>query len=300
MDQDEEQELALDLYETPLVAIQSILEKDPHLNELKIVREWLQDTLPAKHVVEVRKGYLTFTKNRVRAEKRAKLGGAAGATRYGSAAASGFGPKNRGKVVKELDPDATTRSDAGIELEDATYEKALLRNLFEYVRAGKLDLALDLCRQTDQSWRAATLRGAMLYHDPSISPAIEEIDTPIGNRNRTLWKAVSRKLSANPNLDDYERALYGSLAGELSSVLHVSQTWEEHLWAHINSKFETLIDDRLNESKGWWSQDPDPDSFGDADCGAVKLVEPNASSKETGSLESIFDKLAQTQAHNIQ
>ncbi|EPQ28030.1 uncharacterized protein PFL1_04357 [Pseudozyma flocculosa PF-1] len=286
-------------YDTPLVAIQSILEKDDELTELKLIREWLQETLPPKHIVEVRKGYWTFTKNRLRAEKRAGSGGGANRVPFGSAAGSGLGAKSRGKAVAQLDPDATSRSQGGLELEDATYEKALLRNLFEYARAGQLESAFDLCRQTDQSWRAASLRGAMLYHDPTVSPALEELESPIGNRHRALWKAVCRKLASNPNLDEFERALYGSLAGDLQSVTQVSQTWEEYLWAHINAKLETLIDAKLDATKSWWSQEPDVDAFGDAECGAVQLSEGSTYDKETLSLDAIFDRLAQTQAHDI-
>ncbi|PWN53061.1 nuclear pore protein 84/107 [Violaceomyces palustris] len=288
-------DLSQDRYETPFSAVQAILDQDPEISELKIIREWLQDTLPAKHIVEVRKGYWTFTKNRVRAEKRAGGPGGAGRMSLGS----GLSGKNRGKAVKNLDPDAISRGEGSLELEDAAYEKALLRTLFEYTRAGKLDLAFDLCRQTDQSWRAASLRGAMLYHDPSISSGIEEIQEPIGNRNRALWKSVCRKLAQNPSLDEYERALYGSLSGDLPSVTSVSQTWEEYLWAHINSKLETLIDAKLDEARSWWSQKPDIGLFTDVECGAVKLSDNNTIDKETGSLDSIFDKLAQTQAHGI-
>ncbi len=71
---DEEQTRdAIQPYETPLAAIQAIFEKDEHLNELRIIREWLQETLAPKHIVEVRKGYLAFTKNRVRAERNAQV-----------------------------------------------------------------------------------------------------------------------------------------------------------------------------------------------------------------------------------
>ncbi len=129
---------------------------------------------------------------------------------FGSAASTSFAPKNRGKAVKNLDPDGVSRGEGGLELEDATYEKALLRTLFEYARAGRLDAAFDLCHQTDQSWRAATLRGAMLYHDPNLSFDLQDVDRVVGNRNRSLWKSACRKLAANPNLDEFERALYGS------------------------------------------------------------------------------------------
>ncbi|GAC98381.1 hypothetical protein PHSY_005975 [Pseudozyma hubeiensis SY62] len=316
---DEQDKAALSPYETPLAAIQNIFEKDEHLNELRIIREWLQETLVPRHIVEVRKGYLAFTKNRVRAEKRASVAGGSTASdgrklTFGSAASSSFAPKNRGKAVKNLDPDAVSRGEGGLELEDATYEKALLRTLFEYARAGRLDAAFDLCHQIDQSWRAATLRGAMLYHDPSVSAEPQDVDRVVGNRNRSLWKSACRKLSANSNLDEFERALYGSLAGELQSVVNVSQSWEEFLWAHVNAKLEAAVDLKLDERHNWWSQEADLDLFGEGEHGAVEVSQGAATSGsasgtqagniargevEVGSLHGVFDKLSQTQSHSI-
>ncbi|SNX87618.1 nucleoporin [Melanopsichium pennsylvanicum] len=316
---DEQAKNAVQAYETPLAAIQNIFERDEQLNELRIVREWLQETLAPKHIVEVRKGYLAFTRNRVRAEKRASIG-AGPASKIGSAASTSFAPKNRGKAVKNLDPDAVSRGEGGLELEDATYEKALLRTLFEYARAGRLDAAFDLCHQTDQSWRAATLRGAMLYHDPTVSLDLQDVDRVVGNRNRSLWKSACRKLAANPNLDEFERALYGSLAGELQSVAHVSQSWEEFLWAHVNAKLEAAVDLKLDERHSWWSQEANVELFGDGEHGAVKLVQAASSTSsaaataastggaaggaskaeiELGSLNGVFDKLSQTQSHSV-
>ncbi|CCF49257.1 hypothetical protein NDA11_004835 [Ustilago hordei] len=326
---DERNKDVIQAYETPLAAIQNIFERDEHLNELRIIREWLQETLAPKHIVEVRKGYLAFTKNRVRAEKRASVGGGATSSdgrrlTFGSAASSSFAPKNRGKAVKNLDPDAVSRGEGGLELEDTTYEKALLRTLFEYARAGRLDAAFDLCHQTDQSWRAATLRGAMLYHDPAVSLDLQDIDRVVGNRNRPLWKSACRKLASNPNLDEFERALYGSLAGDLPSVANVSQSWEEFLWAHVNAKLEAAVDLKLDERHSWWSQDADVELFGDGEHGAVKLALSASSATsaaataaisggatdagngattkgevQLGSLNGVFDKLSQTQSHGI-
>lgn len=314
---------AIQPYETPLAAIQSIFEASEQLNELRIIREWLQDALEPRHVVEVRKGYLSFTKNRVRAEKRSSVGSGPSSSdgrkpTFGSAASSSFAPKNRGKAVKHLDPDAVSRGEGGLELEDATYEKALLRTLFEYARAGRLDAAFDLCHQTDQSWRAATLRGAMLYHDPALSPDLPDVDRVVGNRNRALWKSTCRKLASNPNLDEFERALYGSLAGELQPVANVSQSWEEYLWAYVNAKLEAAVDVKLDDRHGWWSQEADVELFGDGEHGAVKLAQGASSSSsaattlagsgaagapkaevELGSLSGVFDKLSQLQLHSI-
>ena len=111
---------ALHVYETPLGTVQRVLQHSPELSELKIIREWLQDVLPVRHAVEVRKGYMPFTKNALRAEKRAQVSGMA-STRLG-----------REKLVQHLDPDAASRGPGTWDVEDLHYEKALVRSLFEY------------------------------------------------------------------------------------------------------------------------------------------------------------------------
>lgn len=84
-----------------------------------------------------------------------------------------------------------------------------MRTLYEYVRTGQLDLALDLCRQSDQSWRAASLSGGRLWFDPALAPddqEFEDVDAmdeevlekrARGNLNRRLWKGMCRKIAAN-------------------------------------------------------------------------------------------------------
>lgn len=82
----------------------------------------------------------------------------------------------------------------------------MLRSLYEYVRAGELDLAIDMCRQSDQSWRAASLSGGKLWWDPALAPSeegydeiemVEKEEKRIqGNANRKLWKTMCRKLAA--------------------------------------------------------------------------------------------------------
>lgn len=260
---------ALHVYETPLGTVQRVLQHSPELSELKIIREWLQDVLPVRHAVEVRKGYMPFTKNALRAEKRAQVSGMA-STRLG-----------REKLVQHLDPDAASRGPGTWDVEDLHYEKALVRSLFEYVRAGELDMALDLCAQTSQSWRAASLRGAIFYHDPSISEPSEGVDGPLGNRSRSAWRRIARKAALNVSLDRYERAMYGALCGDLSSVLAVSESWEERLWSYVNARFEQQLEQLAIQN---------------APNGNVQRIE-ESTAEATESLESIFEQLAHASPH---
>lgn len=104
-----------------------------------------------------------------------------------------------------------------------------------------------------------------------------------------------------PSLDEYERALYGSLSGDLPSVLSVSQSWEEHLWAYVNAKFEAQVDAQLDARGGWWSQEADT-QFGTDECGAVKVSDPSVIGKDVSSLDlvTIFSRLSNTERHGVQ
>lgn len=231
------------------------------------MREWLQDLLPAQHAVEVRKGYLPFTKNRLRAEKRTKASSKNGA---------------------QLDPDAPVRGACHLDVEDVNYDKALVRNLFEYARAGQLASALDLCAQTSQAWRAASLRGAIFYHDPVLADDDGVVTKALGNRTRQTWRRTAWHAAQDTRLDPYERALYGALCGELQSVLAVSETWEERLWAYVNARFERLLDRALTSvSPNWWQS-----QYAAGDDGA--------GGGDSDALDDVFERLAQTHAVNAQ
>lgn len=248
-----------------------MLEHHPELTELKIIREWLQDILPVRHAVEVRKGYMPFTKNALRAEKRTQLG-------------PSFTKRER--LVQQLDPDAPLRGPGTWDVEDLHYEKALVRSLFEYVRAGELEMALDLCVQTSQSWRAASLRGAVFYHDPDVSEPSDDFQGPMGNRARSVWRRIARKAALNVSLDQYERALYGALCGDLSSVLAVSESWEERLWGYVNARFEQQLETLLSEQVPRRDED------------APRKEESTAEASE--SLDSIFEQLTHATPHAME
>lgn len=256
------------------------------------LRNWLSSILPPSVNLEIRKGYKTFSKNRVRNDKRIS-------TNNGSQAKNQPRKSNangRGGIsgVSNLDPDAESRKEGSWEVEDKvstgskektsnnfryfssltlcldlltisssvsanirqsvmrspqstkpnqTYEKALVKALFEYTRSGNLVDALDLSRKVDQSWRSASLSGGMMYYQPGLSfkskrrnqsqrsqnrdqdeqededdefgqddlmMNVEEEreslgDKEFGNRNRMLWKGVCRKLAATVSNGKEER-----------------------------------------------------------------------------------------------
>ncbi|KAK0568231.1 Nucleoporin nup84 [Tilletia horrida] len=214
-------------YHPALLRASDVLAQSSSLRELDIVRQWLQSILDpyqsqplllsngqsnapnsrmttrrdaTANIVEVRKGYWTFTKNALRAAKRTGQIPPSNSTTAGSSNGSGgitpsssfhpgpgsslFGGIRKSgvgigggagsslvgqKLLRTMDPDAPCRPGEGeLAPEDMAYERAFLRSLFLLVRAGKLGDALELCVEADRPWRAASLRGALPYFDPQL------------------------------------------------------------------------------------------------------------------------------------
>ncbi|TIC27779.1 nuclear pore protein 84/107 [Wallemia mellicola] len=230
--------LAANKYTPPLTLTQPLISQSKELMELNAIRQWLHNIPTPLYPVEIRKGYQTYTKNKL------KLAVRQGNTTTG--------------LVTSLDPDAPVRQHKQLDVEDSQYDKPLTRTLFEYVRLGRMDLALDACRSSDQPWRAASLRGGQLWDDPSLASEEIALNNGIsGNKQRKLWKQIASQLSENPDFDPYERALYGCLSGSLSSVLPVCNSWEDHLWARVNALMERKIDDSLKKTGGYWYDNVD-------------------------------------------
>ncbi len=295
-----------------------------------------------RHPIEARKGYWTFTKNKLRNQRRL-AGGSKGsgvsldpdfAHRQ---AGAGSGGNDSAFVPNSKASARTGNASSGLsalEMEDASYEKAVWRFLFECARHGRLDLCFELCKEMGHSWKAASLRGGMLYSNPSLSldpeadeDAMMEGDSSgsaraVGNRKRALWKLICRKLaSEEQSADAYERALYGALGGELSAVLNVSHTWEEHMWAYVNASFEAKLDaflrgsepnrnptadsttaSILSEGSGsWWYGKEGGAGPQAEDASGLNAIEQDGQSETNAalSLRSIFERLEQTSRDGV-
>ncbi|KAF9221187.1 hypothetical protein BS17DRAFT_846289 [Gyrodon lividus] len=219
--------LAQNPFTPTLTLAQAIMHASPLLTELVIVREWLHETASPLQHPEATTGYWKFTKHNVMQALR-----------------TGSGPRDG--LVSEFDPDAVNRGDGkSLAADDAGFEKTLAQALYSFVRAGRLDEAVELCRKAHQPWRAASIRGSLLFQwraiaDEQREDGFEDEDDAEGwqgNRHRRLWKSTCAKAALNPSLPDSERTLYAALAPtpQTFNVLKSAcRTWEDHLWAQIS------------------------------------------------------------------
>ena len=59
----------------------------------------------------------------------------------------------------------------------------LLRFVFAHIRSGQMNAAQELCVSAGHHWRAATLEGWKLHHDPNHTDASQRIPI-VGNPYR--------------------------------------------------------------------------------------------------------------------
>ncbi|KAI0048451.1 nuclear pore protein 84/107 [Auriscalpium vulgare] len=222
--------LAQNPYTPTATLAQATMEASRTLSELVVVREWLHETAPPPPHGDASTGYWRFTKHRVMQALR-----------------TGNDGKGIDSVVKQMDPDAVVRSEgeSNLAADDASYDKALAQTLYAYVRAGRLEEAVELCREAHQPWRAASIRGSLLFQWKALSVGARDEDEPApedpnawsGNRRRNLWKSTCTRAALDPRLTDAERALYAALApsSQTASTLRAAcRTWEDLLWAQIS------------------------------------------------------------------
>ena len=131
-------------------------------------------------------------------------------------------------LVTQLDPDAITRQGRSLEQQDYYFERATWLACWEMLRRGKSwDYIRDWCHARGESWRATSMRGDSqnTYFNTS---------SPASWQSRALWRNVCAIAARNGSIDEYESGVYGVLSGYLPSVLKVSRSWDDYLFAHYS------------------------------------------------------------------
>uniref|UniRef100_A0A3Q3MHV0 Nuclear pore complex protein n=1 Tax=Mastacembelus armatus TaxID=205130 RepID=A0A3Q3MHV0_9TELE len=149
-------------------------------------------------------------------------------------------------LVTELDPDAPLRQQRPLADLDREDDARLMKNLFTLIRAGMTEEAQRLCKRCGQAWRAATLEGWKLYHDPNLTSGSIELQPVEGNPQRGIWKACCWRMAEE--LNRYERAIYASLSGNLKPLLAVCESWEDCVWAYFRVMVDSLVEKDLMSS----------------------------------------------------
>ncbi|TVY48292.1 Nucleoporin [Lachnellula occidentalis] len=144
-------------------------------------------------------------------------------------------------LVTQLDPDASTRQHRKLEVQDQYFERAIWLGCYEMLRRGSTPAEIrEWCVERSQVWRAVSMSGL---------PEGDEEDAEIADpASWTLWRRTCFALARNgggASGDDFERAVYGILSGDITSVERVCGSWDDFVFVHYNALLRTQFDNYL-------------------------------------------------------
>ena len=145
-------------------------------------------------------------------------------------------------LITQLDPDAMTRQDRKLEAQDEYFERAIWLGCYEMLRRGKKASEIrEWCMDRTEVWRAVSMSALP-------DEQLEEGDNEIGNPASTaLWRRMCFSLARRGGGDEYERAVYGILSGDILSVEPVCHSWDDYVFAHYNALLRTQFDNHLQK-----------------------------------------------------
>lgn len=211
--------------------LQQYKKTHPSTMETFLVNRWLQDNLVASdnEQIEIWGSKWMHTKSDIASKKR--LGG-------GSVG-------NTSTLVSEMDADAPLRQKKPIAGEDAGYDSKFFRAIFDLVRRRQISEAEELAEKTGNLTLKMAIGGLAAYDDEHADPLDDA--KAVGTTRTALWRRMCLSVAASA-VSDYEKAVYGFLGGDVSTVLDVSDTWETQLLAYTNNMCSKQFEDALNEA----------------------------------------------------
>lgn len=233
--------------------LQQFLHTDPDAKERRAVLQWLQSNAASGPEIDeltqelqqnaergdiIASGWL-HTRSAIKL-KKSVTGWSQLLDRQSASISKSHATKSGDPLVTQLDPDARTRQGRKLEPQDEYFERASWLGCFEHLRRGSdLETLRLWCQERTEMWRAVSLSAMLLSaDDDEPSPILDPMAL-------TLWRRMCFGLARQGGSDDYERAVYGVLSGDVLSVEKVASTWDDRLFAHYNALLRTQIDQFL-------------------------------------------------------
>ncbi|KAI8629091.1 nuclear pore protein 84/107 [Xylariaceae sp. FL1651] len=140
-------------------------------------------------------------------------------------------------LVTQLDPDVASRQGRKLQPQDEYFERAIWLGCYELLRRGRsLSEIRDWCIERTEVWRAVSMSAMPLSKG-------ENTEQSFGDPLSTLlWRRTCFALARQGGTDDYERAVYGILSGDITSVEKVCESWDDFVFAHYNALLRAQFD----------------------------------------------------------
>ncbi|KAI1375570.1 nuclear pore protein 84/107 [Hypoxylon crocopeplum] len=140
-------------------------------------------------------------------------------------------------IVSQLDPDVATRQNRKLQPQDEYFERAIWLGCYELLRRGRsISEIRDWCVERTEVWRAVSMSAMPLSKDEDESKLASD---PL---SMLLWRRTCFALARQGGTDDFERAVYGILSGDIPSVEKICDDWDDFVYAHYNALLRTQFD----------------------------------------------------------
>ncbi|KAI8961768.1 nuclear pore protein 84/107 [Daldinia sp. FL1419] len=140
-------------------------------------------------------------------------------------------------LVTQLDPDVITRQNRKLQPQDEYFERAIWLGCYELLRRGRSITEIrDWCIERTEVWRAVSMSAMPLSKDEA------ENQFSCDPLSMLLWRRTCFALARQGGTDDFERAVYGILSGDIPSVEKVCKDWDDFVYAHYNALLRTQFD----------------------------------------------------------
>ncbi|KAI1209471.1 nuclear pore protein 84/107 [Annulohypoxylon truncatum] len=140
-------------------------------------------------------------------------------------------------LVTQLDPDVATRQNRKLLPQDEYFERAIWVGCYELLRRGRSIAEIrDWCVERTEVWRAVSMSAMPLSKEES------DIRFGCDPLSMLLWRRTCFALARQGGTDDFERAVYGILSGDIQSVEKICEDWDDFVYAHYNALLRTQFD----------------------------------------------------------
>ncbi|XP_066920444.1 nuclear pore complex protein Nup107-like isoform X1 [Clytia hemisphaerica] len=236
MDEDLDEPTYIDTTRSERLIVDKLFKQDASIRHSQIIVDWLEKNMQDKVEDQLQTDNLKFHTESVYWEHTLH--------ELNSFAMGNRDPALSSNLVTEIDPDAPVRQKRNLSSLDQHDEEQLLQCVFRFIRAGKLEEAQKVCCDQGHYWRAASLDGWRLWHDPNyFMDSSDELQGAEGNPNRSSWKLNCWALSEEKFCNIHEKAIYATLSGNLHQILPACGTWDDCLWAY----FKVMVDLRVEQ-----------------------------------------------------
>lgn len=228
---------------------------DHYAMECLVVMKWLEDTADVglrdvgntiaelEEKAERGQGLWThgwlYTKEAIKGQKRLRAWPRPLEPNDPGIAVSLLNNESQKPLVTQLDPDAITRQKQTLLNQDQCYERATWAACWNMLRRGESWTAIrEWAQERLENWRAVSLCGSSV--DPNhcgetTTPADDSTARMANFRQQNSWRSACSALSRNPDVDDFQRAVYALLCGEAEPAYGACRSWDDYLYVYLNS-----------------------------------------------------------------